>query len=420
MPPISTPEEHENTRRRLGLLTPEERDEVMRRHGFPTHDEQKQIWRRYGIVTPELPAAAYQAVGTDLAATEGIPAVQTLVLPEAFRWLPTGGKQLGKGGQGEVLEVFDRDNVNGGKYALKVLRPNKPKAALQRFKTEIEAIMALSHPNIIRIVDFSDKADFPYYVMELVEGAVSLKAHIEKDTCPIKGDAGRAIEFFIELAGVIKACESKGIVHRDLSPGNILIAPSGAIKVIDFGVCQMEGHLPVTLAGESVGTHDYMAPECESWAEGDFTSKTDLYSAGKLLWSAVTGQTAFSHEYLVFNTVSMPKMFPDKPETFHLHIIFEGTTRHSPQDRFASVDVAIEEALGVRYRILNRYPPIELIVDGICPMCGVRSTQPSVDPYTNQQQVQQWYQCQYCGYRFTRFAREDLARKNLDRRKTLR
>ena len=337
--------------------------------------------------------------------------------PDGFRWRSTG-KVLGKGGQAEVVEVEDKQNPTAGRFALKTLVPRKQGQALQRFKTEIGAIKSLSHPNILGILDYSDNADFPYYVMELVEGAVSLREAIENESCPYKGDALKAVDFFLQIAEAIKACETVKVVHRDLSPGNILIAPDTSIRVIDFGVCQMEGAKPITLDGESVGTHDYMAPECESWAEGEATNQTDLYSAGKLLWSAITGLTTFSHEELVFTTRSMSKMFPDRPETFHLHSLFEKTTRRLPADRFANATDAIQEAKKVRKLILGGYPPLELLAEWICPICGVGKQGQTGDPYGNSSVALFWYQCDYCGYVLTR-SRADRARTNLERRKTL-
>src|SRR4030043_28214 len=127
-------------------------------------------------------------------------------IPDNLRWEATG-KTLGKGGQATVFEVFDKTSGDDKKYALKSLVKGKPKSAYLRFAREIQ---------------------------------------------------------------VIKICEQivPPVVHRDISPSNILILPDETIKVIDFGLCQIENEDKITLIDEGVGTQNYMSPECESGAEG--------------------------------------------------------------------------------------------------------------------------------------------------------
>jgi serine/threonine protein kinase len=243
---------------------------------------------------------------------------------------------------------------------------------------------------------------------------------MEKGKNPYQGDALQAVDFFIQLAEAIRACEAAKakVVHRDLSPGNVIIAPNGSIKVIDFGVCWIEGAAGVTMDDESVGTHNYMAPECESGAEGDITSKTDLYSVGKLLWTAVTGQRAYARERAVFDGKSMKMMLPDKPDTFHLHALFEQTIRNSPTDRFPNAAAAIQEAKRIRYLISNHYPPLELLADGMCPTCGAENLKRIPDPYNQNVYSLSWFECEYCGHRFP-CTKDDVARKRLIARKNL-
>lgn len=290
-------------------------------------------------------------------------------IPDSLRW-KADGQTLGSGGQAVVVSVIDKEGKHSGRYALKGLSPGKPEKAYERFAREVEAIKALRHPNVVRIIDHSEKADpFQFYVMEYIEGAKPLKKFITSKENPFHGDALRSLRFFIQLASAIHAWEEAKIVHRDLSPANILILPNGDIKVIDFGVCQIEDAETITLVDEGVGSQNYMAPECEAGAAGEVKSTADLYSAGKLLWSAITSQMAFSREKPAFATKSLREVFPERPFTWHLHHIFEKTIRHESKDRVKNAEAAIALARRVEFLILGGYTPIELL-DAQCPMCG--------------------------------------------------
>ena len=190
-----------------------------------------------------------------------------------------------------LLEVIDKTKELNGIFALKGLSKGKPKQAYERFVQEIEAIKRLQHPSIVQIVDHSSPDDeFQFYVMEHVEGAKSLKHIVGKVANPYYADAQKSLQLFIQLAEAIHAWSEVGIVHRDLSLGNVLVLPSGAIKVIDFGICQIDSQDTITLTDEGVGTPNYMAPECESGALGEISAASDLYSAGKILWSILNLQ----------------------------------------------------------------------------------------------------------------------------------
>lgn len=152
----------------------------------------------------------------------------------------------------------------------------------------------------------------------------------------------------------------------------MLLVPDGTIRIIDFGICQVEEAETITLTDEGVGTVNYMAPECESWATGSIGTHSDLYSAGKILWSAVTGRRAFAREKPAFTTMSMSKMFPIYPDIWHLHHIFAGTIRHDPSKRWGIAQDAISACNKIKQLILHGYAPIEKIFDN-CPICGVGS-----------------------------------------------
>jgi len=323
-------------------------------------------------------------------------------IPTTLRWKSTG-KTLGQGGQATVIEVQDEEAEFEGQFALKAIAKDKPAKAYERFAREIEAIQRLSHPAIINIVDHSKPSDeFQYYVMEFIEGARSLKRLLGSNDNPFASNPLAAVGLFTELATAISVWSDAGVVHRDLSPANVLILPNNSLKVIDFGICQLDDHETITLSDEGVGTPNYMAPECEAGGVAAPTFAADLYSAGKILWSAIANANAFARESPAFNTKSMPKLFPHSPETWHLHHIFEKTIRHNIVDR-ATVAELLSIARRVRYLIMSGFPPIELMQER-CPVCGVGKLGSgeglhSVFGNPNPPGIYS-YQCSYCGMCF--------------------
>src|SRR6185295_353460 len=280
-------------------------------------------------------------------------------IPDTLKWKPTG-KTLGQGGQGKVHEVTDKATDSQQTYALKALAKDKPAQAYQRFYREIEAIKRADHPNIIRIIDHSSEGDdFNFYVMELIPGALSLKSMIESGNNPFFRDPASALSFFIQLADAIYYWDTKlSIVHRDLSPANVMVLPDRAIKVIDFGLVQIEGAETITLVDEGVGTIDYMAPECGSGAGGRISGKSDLYSAGKILWSAITGRKAFAREDPIWSAMSLQSIFPHHPMTWHVSPIIEKIIQQKDHARPLPYE-ALELAKKTLAVTKAGFPPIE-------------------------------------------------------------
>lgn len=321
-------------------------------------------------------------------------------IPESLKWKPTG-ETLGQGGQAQVYKVTNKEEDNGRYYALKPLAKGKPPKAYERFYREIEAIRQLDHPRIIKIYDHSKKGDdFNYYVMEYIEGTKTLRKVLLSEANPFHGEALMSSHLFAQLLEAISACESVGVVHRDLCPSNILVLPDLSIKVIDFGICQIEEGETITLTDESVGTPNYMAPECESGASGEATSRSDIYSAGKILWSAITNSNAFSRERLVFGDKSMNSMFPGNTLTWHLHHIFEKTIRHAPNNRYETAEEALYECKLVQATIASRRLPLEE-VGKTCPVCGIGPLAPGGQNIrTIPGPGETSLECQYCSHVF--------------------
>lgn len=333
---------------------------------------------------------------------------------------------LGEGSQAHVHLVCR--NGENDKYVMKLLRKGRPAAAYARFSREIATIKSLDHRGIVRIHEHSSPDDSDqYYVMDHVEGARSLRQLVQRDGNPFRGEPLKVLDMFQQLLEAIQHYHQQGIVHRDLSPANVLVLPNGAIKIIDFGLCQRADHDTITLTDENVGTPNYMAPECESYSDKEPTIQADLYSAGKILWTAITGRLAFARERPVFNQLSMPQLFPDDQTAWHLQLIFERTVRHAIDSRWRTPSEGLKDAHRVRRLVTTNCMPIEAIADGHCHICGIgKLLEPSdvidvggyllfsqENPGGTARRV-----CNYCGHcslwYTTRMAETLANRKNLD------
>jgi eukaryotic-like serine/threonine-protein kinase len=188
--------------------------------------------------------------------------------------------QLGAGGMGEVYKATD--TRLGRTVAIKLLHS----AHMDRFEREARAIAALNHPHICTFHDVGSN----YLVMEYVEGS------------PLRGPlpAEEAVRLALEIAGALEAAHAKGIIHRDLKLGNILVTRSG-VKLIDFGLAKVQeaaeatpAPVTQTQAGTILGTSAYMCPE---QAEGKpVDARSDIFSFGLVLYEMLSGRRAFTGE----------------------------------------------------------------------------------------------------------------------------
>src|SRR6185312_11630662 len=195
----------------------------------------------------------------------------------------------GAGGMGEVFKA--RDTRLNRFVALKFLPEGAGAAARDRFRREAQAIAALNHPHICTLYEVGDDNGQPYLVMELLEGE-TLHARLARGTVA----STQAIAWGAEIADALQAAHAKGILHRDLKPGNIFLTQRGDIKVLDFGLAQFAltaasdpdaptavspGAGPLTSPGSTLGTYAYMSPE---QARGEPTdARSDLFSLGVVL-----------------------------------------------------------------------------------------------------------------------------------------
>ncbi len=213
---------------------------------------------------------------------------------------------LGAGGMGEVYRA--RDTRLGREIAVKVL-PSEVAASpdsLARFEREARTVAGLNHPNIVTLFSVEDEGGVRFLTMELVEGQ-TLVDLMTPGGLPL----ARVLELAIPLADALVAAHERGVIHRDLKPGNVMVTREGRVKVLDFGLAKMADNAdnaanaeeaaasnaqtiaaPLTGAGEVLGTIPYMAPEQLRGETAD--ARSDLFAFGVLLYELATGRRPFT------------------------------------------------------------------------------------------------------------------------------
>ena len=198
-------------------------------------------------------------------------------------------KELGAGGTGVVFEARD---LQGRHVAIKVLHPqlSAERVARRRFQAEAYAANRVGHPNAIAILDDGvDRDGTVFLVMELLEGSSLTQLLGEMRTLPVLVVAKVASG----VLDVLATAHDKGVVHRDVKPGNIFIAGEGKIKLLDFGVARVSDRLGVSIItkpGTTVGTAQFMAPEQAAGRLEQIDALTDVWAMGATMFQLLTGR----------------------------------------------------------------------------------------------------------------------------------
>jgi serine/threonine protein kinase len=198
------------------------------------------------------------------------------------------GALLGAGGMGQVYRA--RDRVLQRTVAVKVLSPaaTQDLELVARFGREARAAATLNHPNIVTVFDSGADGDLHYLVMEYVEGQ-SLAGLLRQEGVL---EPGRAADVGRQVCQALAAAHAAGLVHRDVTPGNVLVDPAGRVKVADFGIAKLAAATTMTGDGMLLGTAAYLAPEQAQGRPVD--GRSDLYSLGCVLYALVTGAPPFA------------------------------------------------------------------------------------------------------------------------------
>ena len=282
--------------------------------------------RGYRFIVPVVEASPARLIGVSAQPRAAAPGSLIGSQISHYRIL----SELGSGGMGVVYEA--EDIRLGRRVALKFL-PQKlasDQRALRRFEREARAASSLNHPNICTIYEVEEHDHQPAIVMELLEGK-SLKQRIKEGPISIE----ELLDFGIQTSEALESAHAKGIVHRDIKPGNLFIVGHSRLKVLDFGVAKVcspvvASDLPeeesLTLDGNIPGTTSYMSPEQLRGEEID--GRSDLFSLGVVLYEMATGRKPFvgKNRVLLMNAIlNAQPDFAISEEDSHLPAALETT-----------------------------------------------------------------------------------------------
>jgi serine/threonine-protein kinase len=382
---------------------------------FAVEPEDPQLLDSVDILLEDIPAAPRPAAALAKAASAPPPALVDLPAPAPAIYVPgdvIDGKYrltriIGRGGMGAVWLAhnlpLDMD------VAVKLIRRDRtaPEAA-GRLLQEARAAARLKHPSIVRVFDFgeSEQGD-PFIVMELLNGE-SLGAILRRKK---RLSPTMAVQTLLPVASALASAHGKGIVHRDLKPDNVLLITdeSGALvpKVVDFGIAKLLSNnpdRPFTLAGEVLGSPDYMSPEQARGAE-NVGEPTDVWAFSVVLYEAVAGRRPFDgpnyNSLIAAILTNDPPPIPNLGDAALWAILQRGLAKNiatrwgSMRDLGAAlaqwaVDKGIEEDVcgnriakqwlsGAMRRIFTVYPEQPEITPGVRPAAGA----PAVDSATS-------------------------------------
>jgi eukaryotic-like serine/threonine-protein kinase len=276
-------------------------------------------------------------------------------------------EMIGQGAMASVYQAFDPE-INRT-LAIKLLKPElcHEEEYRSRFVREAKGAGVLSHPNIVTVYDVGGTEHQPYIAMELVDGPTLAEILKEKRQLSLK----TIIEIGIQLAKALGYAHGKGIVHRDVKPGNIMMVKGGnTVKVADFGICRIEGNdaTQKTRLGDVLGTPNYMSPEQVLGQKVD--SRSDLFSTGVVLYELLTGSLPFMASTLVTVALkivkeepeSIDKLRPDLP--LSLRRIVDRCLKKQPEKRFQTG----EELAAALIAVLRELPTHEKKVQRGVPM----------------------------------------------------
>ena len=245
---------------------------------------------------------------------------------------------VGSGGMSSVYRAHD--TLLERNVAIKILHEHVGRDAeqVERFKREARAVAQLSHPNIVTVIDRGERDGRQFIVFEYVEGENLKQLVLRAGPLPIR----RALEIAVEVAHALGFAHRQGLVHRDVKPQNVLIAPGGEAKVTDFGIARSVDVEGLTQTGSVLGTSHYIAPE--QARGGAVDERTDVYALGAVLYELLTGDVPYAGDNFVAVALrhvneAVPGVREHRAEvTPRLDAAVRRAMAKDPADRFASMD----------------------------------------------------------------------------------
>ena len=273
---------------------------------------------------------------------------------------------LGVGGMALVYKA--RCHRLNRLVAIKILKDeySQDEEFCRRFHAEGEAVAMLGHPNIVSVYDVSNTGMADYIVMELIDG-ISLKQYMEK-----KGVLNwkETLHFAIQICKALEHAHSKGLVHRDIKPHNIMVLKNGSVKVTDFGIARVMSKSN-TLTKEALGSVHYISPEQAKGGRVD--DRSDLYSLGTVMYEMITGRPPYDGESPVAVAIQHINGGARMPSTLNPNIpggleqIIMKAMAHEPGDRYASATAMLYDMDEFRKlpSLLFDYnlPPIDAVIN---------------------------------------------------------
>ena len=199
---------------------------------------------------------------------------------------------IGSGGMANVYKA--KCHRLNRMVAVKILKSDmaENEEIRRRFRDESRAVAQLSHANIVCVYDVSSSGDTEYIVMELIDG-ITLKQYMERRG---QMDWRESLHFIIQIMRALEHAHSRGIIHRDIKPQNIMVLRDGSVKVADFGIACLQNNAQ-TLTQDALGSVHYISPE---QARGEhIDARSDIYSAGVVLYEMLTGRLPFEGDTAV-------------------------------------------------------------------------------------------------------------------------
>jgi eukaryotic-like serine/threonine-protein kinase len=246
-------------------------------------------------------------------------------------------RKLGTGGMANVY--LAEDQSLGRRVAIKILddRHASDNQFVERFRREAQNAAGLSHPNIVSIYDRGEAEGTYYIAMEYLDGRTLKELILSRGPAPIQV----AIDYTRQILGALRFAHRNGIVHRDIKPHNVLVDSDGRLKVTDFGIARA-GASEMTEAGSIVGTAQYLSPEQAKGTSVD--ARSDIYSAGVVLYELLTGRVPFTGDTAVEIAMRHLSAVPEPPSALRddvpheLDMVVLRALAKDPDDRYQTAE----------------------------------------------------------------------------------